>query len=155
MAEAAQNNEKQPIFNLERIYIKNASLEQPRAPDTFLAKDAPEIEVKLGLGNKKIDDIYYEATLTATVTATLPDKRVLFLAEANIAGIFRMENLPAEDIDPVLNITCPNIMFPYAREMISDLITRAGFPPVYLAPINFEAMYAQAKAQEQQPAGNA
>ncbi|MBQ9619977.1 MAG: protein-export chaperone SecB [Neisseriaceae bacterium] len=143
------NEEKQPIFNVERIYVKNASLELPHAPEILLVQEAPSVEVKLALNSKALEDNFYESSLTATVTATLEDKRVMFLAEANVAGIFRMENIPEGDIDPVLNITYQNILFPYVRENISNLIVRAGFPPIYLSPINFEAMYQQQQQNKQ------
>ncbi|MDO5686693.1 MAG: protein-export chaperone SecB [Neisseria sp.] len=147
MSEENQVADNTPVFNIEKIYLKNASLEVPHAPEIFLTQEAPDVEMKIGVGGKQIEEGFYDVSITATVTATLEDKRVLFLAEVVQSGIFRMQNLPAEDIDPVINITCPNILFPYVREAITDLTVRAGFPPVYMAPINFEAMYQQQAAQ--------
>lgn len=144
---AANETDDQPVFNIEKIYVKNASLEIPHAPEIFLSQTAPEIEMKIGVGGKQVEDGFFDVSITATVTANMEDKRVMFLAEVVQSGIFRIQNLPAEDVDAIINVTCPNILFPYAREAITDLTVRAGFPPVYMAPINFDAMYQQQKAQ--------
>ena len=143
-----QNN--QPVFSIEKVYVKDLSVEIPNAPQVFLEREAPTVDVQLHHNSQAIEDGVYQTTLTVTVTAKVKDK-TLFLVEAAQAGIFQVRNIPAQDVDPVLGIACPNILFPYARETISDIVTRAGFPPVVLNPVNFEAIYAQQR-QQQQPA---
>jgi len=140
----------QAVFSIEKIYVKDLSLEIPHAPGIFLERSQPEIEVQLHSEGGQLDEDVYQVTLTVTVTAKAGDKTV-FLAEAGQAGIFQIRNVPAGDIEAILGIACPNILFPYARETISDTVNRAGFPPVLLAPVNFEALYQQ-RLQAQQPA---
>ena len=139
--------QQQPVFNIEKIYVKDLSLEIPHAPAIFLEREQPQIDMQLHNEATKIDEGYFEASITITVTAKLGDK-AMFLAEATQAGIFQIRNVPAEDMDPVLGIGCPNILFPYVRETISDMVNRSGFPPVILSPINFEALYAQKQAAD-------
>ena len=139
--------QQQPVFNIEKIYVKDMSLEIPHAPAIFLEREQPQIDMQLHNEATKIDEGYFEASVTITVTAKLGDK-TMFLAEATQAGIFQIRNVPAEDMDPVLGIGCPNILFPYVRETISDMVNRSGFPPVILSPINFEALYAQKQAAD-------
>ncbi len=124
-------------------------MEIPNAPNIFLERETPEINMQLGGKNQSIDDGLYEVLLTVTVTAKIKDK-IMFLVEVQQAGIFRIRNLSDEEIDPVLGIGCPNILFPYLREVVSDIVTRAGFPPVILSPVNFEAVYHQKKAETNQ-----
>ncbi len=137
---------QQPVFSIEKVYAKDVSLEVPNAPGVFLQPEQPQVEVQLGQASAQVQEGLYEVALKVTVTAKSGDKTV-FLAEAEQAALFQIRNVPDAEMGPVLGIVCPNILFPYARETISDLITRAGFPPVLLAPINFEALY-----QQQQPA---
>lgn len=139
--------QQQPVFNIEKIYVKDLSLEIPHAPGIFLEREQPQIDMQLHNEATRIDEGYFEASITITVTAKLGDK-TMFLAEATQAGIFQIRNVPAEDMDPVLGIGCPNILFPYVRETISDMVNRSGFPPVILSPINFEALYAQKQAAD-------
>jgi preprotein translocase subunit SecB len=127
--------------------VKDASLEVPNAPNIFLEREAPEIDVQLATQSAPIAEDVYETSLTATVTAKIGDK-VMFLVEVTQAGIFRIAQIPAEQLDPVLGIGCPNIVFPYLRETVSDLVNRAGFPPVILNPVNFEALYMQQKQEQ-------
>ena len=143
------NEQPQPVFAIEKIYVKDLSVEIPNAPNIFLERDAPEINMQLGGKNQNIDEGLYEVLLTVTVTAKIKDK-IMFLVEVQQAGIFRIRNLSDEEIDPVLGIGCPNILFPYLREVVSDIVTRAGFPPVILSPVNFEAIYHQKKAETNQ-----
>ena len=138
----------QPTFNIEKIYIKDLSLEIPHAPEVFLSSEQPQVEVQLHNEGGLIGDGLYQVVLTVTLTAKAGDK-TLFLVEAAQAGIFQIRNLPEADTEPLLSTACPNILFPYVREVVSDVISRAGFPPVYLAPVNFEAMYLQ-RLQEAQ-----
>ena len=140
------NEQLQPVFAIEKIYIKDLSLEIPNAPSIFLERDTPEINMQLGGKNQHIDEGLYEVLLTVTVTAKIKDK-IMFLVEVQQAGIFRIRNVSDEEIDPVLGIGCPTILFPYLREAVSDIVTRAGFPPVILSPVNFEAIYQQKKAE--------
>lgn len=138
----------QPVFSIEKIYVKDLSLEIPHAPKVFLERNQPQVEVQLQSEGQALDQGLYEVTVTVTVTAKLAE-RTMFLVEAGQAGIFQIRNLPTSDMDPILSIACPNILFPYLRETVSDLVIRAGFPPVLLAPVNFEAIYQQRLAQQQ------
>ena len=147
---APQNN--QPVFSIEKVYVKDLSLEIPNAPQVFLEQGQPQVDIQLHHNSTGVEDGVYQTVLTVTVTAKVGDK-TLFLVEAAQAGIFVARNIPAPDLDPVLGIACPNILFPYVREVISDTVVRAGFPPVVLSPVNFEAIYqAQQQQQAQQPA---
>ena len=136
-----------PTFAIEKLYIKDFSLEVPNAPAIFLERETPEVGLQLQTGALKVGDDIFEVTLTATVTAKLGEK-VVFLVEVAQGGLFVIRNVPEENLEPLLAIACPNILFPYAREVVSTSVTRAGFAPVILQPVNFEAMYA-ARAQEQ------
>jgi preprotein translocase subunit SecB len=138
------NQDQQPIFNIQRIYLKDVSLEQPNSPSIFLEQEGPGIEVQIDVGNEKLADGIYEATVTVTVTAKIKDK-IAFLVETKQAGIFEARNLPDDQIEPLLGIACPNIIYPYLRANIADTITRAGFPPIHLTEINFEVFYHQRK----------
>jgi preprotein translocase subunit SecB len=151
----ADNNAQQPVFNIEKIYIKDFSLEVPNSPQIFLAREQPQINIQLSTDGGPIEnsDGHYEVRLVITVNAALPENRTLYLVEVTQAGIFAIQNVPANELELVLMIGCPNILFPYAREAVSDAITRAGFQPVLLNPVNFEALY---EARQQQAAtGNA
>src|SRR5574343_790163 len=149
----SEQQELQPVFSIEKIYVKDLSLEIPNAPAIFLEQEQPEIDMQLANGAQQLEEGFFESSMTITVTAKLGDK-TMFLCEVTQAGIFQIRNLPADDIDPILGVACPNILFPYARETVSNLVGRAGFPPVLLSPINFEALYMQQRA-EQAEAGNA
>jgi preprotein translocase subunit SecB len=145
MSEAPQNN--QPVFSIEKIFVKDLSLEIPNAPQVFLEREAPAVDIQLHHNSTTIEDGVYQTTLTVTVTAKVGEK-TLFLVEAAQAGIFVARNIPASELEAVLGIACPNILFPYVREVISDTVMRAGFPPVILSPVNFEAVYQQQRAQQ-------
>ncbi len=148
MTEAAQGN-TQPMFNMDKIYVKDLSLEIPHAPQIFLERENPAIDVQLHTSATIVDEGVFEVTVTATVTAKITEK-VMFLIEATEAGIFTVRNLPAAEVEPVLAVMCPNILFPYLREVVSDIAVRAGFAPVMLNPINFDVLYQQQKQQQQQ-----
>ena len=139
-----QNN--QPVFSIEKVYVKDLSLEVPNAPQVFLEREAPTVDIQLHHNSNNVEDGVYETVLTVTVTAKAGDK-TMFLVEAAQAGIFVARNIPAQELEQVLGIACPNILFPYVREVISDTVVRAGFPPVILSPVNFEAIYAQQRQQ--------
>ncbi|QEY23392.1 protein-export chaperone SecB [Neisseria animalis] len=143
------SEELQPVFSIERLYVKDLSLEVPHAPQIFLENGEPEVDMRVSTTNAKLEDGIYSVDVTITVTAKLNSERTMFLNEVTQSGIFRLENIPEEDAQLLLGVACPNILFPYAREAISSTVTRAGFPPVLLAPINFEALY------QQQQEGNA
>jgi preprotein translocase subunit SecB len=148
--EREQAQAQQPVFTIEKIYVKDLSLEVPNSPQVFLERETPKVDIQLGTRASALDDGHYEVVLTVTATATLSGKTV-FLVEAQQAGIFQVRNLPRESVEPVLGVTCPNILFPYVREAVSDAIVRAGFPPFLLAPVNFEALFQQ-RMQQAQPA---
>lgn len=139
-----QNN--QPFFNIQRIYLKDLSLEQPNSPAIFLEQTMPSVEVEVDVKAERLADNVFEILVTGTVTAKIAEK-VAFLIEAKQAGIFDIRNIPAEQLDPLIGIACPTILFPYLRSNIADAITRAGFPPIHLAEINFQALYEQRVAQ--------
>jgi len=143
--------QQQPIFSIEKIYVKDLSLEIPHAPDVFLAGEQPQVEVQLHNEGAAVGEGLYQVVLTITVTAKSGEK-TMFLVEVAQAGIFQVRNLPQADLEPLLATACPNILFPYARETVSDVISRAGFPPVYLAPVNFDAIYLQRLQQAQEQA---
>lgn len=155
MTDQAQPGAQQPVFAIEKLYVKDLSLEIPNAPKIFLEQGQPQVDVQLSTRSQTLEDGLYETVVSVTVTAKLGE-RTMFLAEAAQAGIFRLRNVPPSEMDAVLGIACPNILFPYAREVISDLVTRSGFPPVILSPVNFEALYRQRQqSQQQQQAGAA
>jgi preprotein translocase subunit SecB len=146
MSEAQQ---PQASFQIEKIYVKDISLEIPNAPQVFVQQAQPQVEVQINTASSQFADVYFEVTVSATVTARV-EERTLFLAEAVQAGIFSVRNVPSGELDPLLGVACPTILFPYLRETISDLIARGGFPPVLLSPISFEALYVQRLQQRQQ-----
>ncbi|MFU2489392.1 protein-export chaperone SecB [Thauera sp. WH-1] len=144
----------QPVFSIEKLYVKDLSLEVPGAPKIFLERENPQINVQLRTSGQAVDDGVYEVTLTVTVNAKIGEDRSLFLVEVAQCGIFQIRNVPESDLEPVMMIGCPNILFPYAREAVSDAVTRAGFQPVLLSPVNFEALYQSQRQQgAQSPAG--
>ncbi len=143
-----------PTFAIEKIYVKDLSLENPGAPQSFLNAVAPNVEVGLRTRGEQVDENVFECVLTITVTAKAGDT-TLFLVEAAQAGLFRIQGVPMADMQPIMGIHCPNVLFPYVRETIADAISRAGFPPVHLDPINFELLYQQQLANlQQQPAAS-
>lgn len=144
---AAQEQAQQPGFSIEKIYVKDASLEIPNAPQIFTDRSQPQVSVELGNFAQQVEENVFEVAIKVTVTSKIADKTV-FLVEVTQAGIFQIRNVPTENIEMIVGITCPNILFPYARETVSDLVVRAGFQPVLLNPINFEALFAQHKQQK-------
>jgi preprotein translocase subunit SecB len=146
-AEAAQG--AGPQFAIEKLYVKDLSLEVPNAPQIFLDREPPQIAIELQTNVNSLGDNMYDVSLKVTVTAKAGDKTV-FLVEVAQAGVFGVTGVPEEQLQPILMIACPNILFPYARETISTTVTRAGFLPVLLNPVNFEALYAQQQAAKQQ-----
>lgn len=155
VATPPQDTAAQPAMvqiGIEKIYVKDLSLENPGAPQSFQLTEAPQVEIGLRTRTDQIQQDVYESVLTVTVTAKTGDK-TLFLIEVSQAGIFGIRGVTPDQLQPVIAIHCPTVLFPYARETIADATTRAGFPPVHLAPINFEVLYQQQLAQAQaQPA---
>jgi preprotein translocase subunit SecB len=152
MSEAATQEQQAAVFNIEKLYVKDMSLEIPHAPGIFLERENPQIDLQLHSEFAAIDTGIYEVVLTVTLTAKQTGKdKVMFLIEAKQAGIFQIRNIPQEDIEPVLSVVCPNILYPYLREVVTDVSVRAGFAPVMLNPVNFESLYQQQKAQGAQP----
>jgi preprotein translocase subunit SecB len=147
-----------PVFQVQRVYLKDASLEMPHAPGIFLESENPKVDVQLEVSDAPVIEALHEVVVRVTVTAKVKDK-VLFLVEGKQAGIFEIRNVPAEQKPPILGIVCPGIVYPYLRASIADLISRTGLPPIHLAEINFEAFYQQRLAalakQSAQPAATA
>ncbi len=143
---AAAEGSDAPMFQIQRLYLKDLSLEQPNSPQILLEQAQPQVDINLGLGAETVGEGMYEVTVTATVTTKVNDK-VLFLVEAKQAGIFEIRNVPDDQLQPIIGIACPNIIYPYLRAIVSDVCTRAGFPPVILTEMNFQAMYEAQQAQ--------
>ncbi|MDP2433810.1 MAG: protein-export chaperone SecB [Pseudomonadota bacterium] len=141
-----------PVFNIEKIYVKDLSVEVPGAPAIFLEREQPQMDLQINSQSAPIEEGIYQCILTITVSAKIKDK-VAFVVELQQGGIFRIQNLPPEALEPALAIGCPNIIFPYARETISDAVLKAGFPPLMLQPVNFEMLYMQQQQQQAQAAG--
>jgi preprotein translocase subunit SecB len=135
-----------PVFQIQRVYLKDVSLEQPNSPEILLNQEQPGVDIQLGVETSAVAEGLFEVTVTATVQAKIGDKTV-FLVEAKQAGIFELRNMPTEQISAVLGIACPQIVYPYLRGNVADVIQRGGFPPVHLAEINFQAMYEQQQAE--------
>jgi preprotein translocase subunit SecB len=146
-ATPATNTNTNPIFQIQRVYLKECSLEQPNSPSILLAQEQPEVNIQLGVDATPVADGIFEVTVTATVQTKIGDKTV-FLVEAKQAGIFELRNISQEQMGPIMGITCPQIVYPYLRGNVSDIVSRAGFPPVHLAEINFQAMYEQQQAEQ-------
>ena len=142
MADDNQN----PVFQIQRMYLKDLSLEQPNSPQILLEQAQPQVDISLAMGAEGVADGIYEVTVTATVTTKVKDK-VLFLVEAKQAGIFEIRNIPEDQLQPIVGIACPGIVYPSLRAIVSDVCTRAGFPPVLLTEVNFQALF---EAQQQQ-----
>ena len=148
----ADDNQNTPTFQIQRMYLKDLSLEQPNSPQVLLEQGQPQVEINLALGAEPIGEGMYEVTVMATVTTKINDK-VLFLVEAKQGGIFEIRNIGDEQVKQILGIACPNIVYPYLRAIVSDVCTRAGFPPVVLSEVNFQAMYEAQLAQAEAQAG--
>jgi len=140
-----------PVFQIQRVYLKEASLEQPNSPAILLEQEQPSVDIQLGVEATPVADGVYEISVTATVQTKIKDKTV-FLVEAKQAGIFEIRNLPQDQMGPIMGIACPQIVYPYLRATVADVLNRTGFPPVHLTEVNFQAMYEsqlqQAAAQQ-------
>ncbi|MCZ2136288.1 MAG: protein-export chaperone SecB [Burkholderiales bacterium] len=146
-APAQQQDPNAPHFSIEKIYLKDLSVENPNAPQSYLWREAPTVEIGLEQDQAAIEDGFHNVVVKITVTATIADK-TMFLVEAAMAGIFQIRNIPEPELQPLLAVHCANIIFPYTREVISDAVQRMGYPAIYLQPINFEGIY-QARIQQQ------
>lgn len=154
--QANQNTSAEPSFGLQRTYLKDVSLEMPNAPQIFLEQESPAVEVSINVGGQRLADTIFESTVTATVTTRVEDK-VLYLIEATQAGIFEAANIPADQLDPLLGIVCPTMLYPYLRANVADLINRTSLPPLHLTEVNFQGLYEQrlqqlAEQQQGKPA---
>ena len=138
--------EATPVFQIQRVYLKDLSLEQPNSPAILLEQAQPSVDIQLGVQATPVAEGIFEVAVTATVQTKIEDKTV-FLVEAKQAGIFEIRNVPEEQMGAIVGIACPQIIYPYLRGNVADVVTRAGFPPVHLAEINFQAMYEQQRAQ--------
>ena len=145
------DNSNEPGFRIQRIYLKDLSLEQPNAPQILMVASEPQLQVEVDIAVAPLTNGIFEVALSSTITAKV-DAKVLFLIEAKQAGIFEFSNIPAEQIDPMLGIACPTILSPYLRSNIADIISRAGFQPIHLNEINFHGMYEHRLMQAQQAA---
>ena len=141
-----------PVFQIQRVYLKDLSLEQPNSPTILLEQEQPSVDIQLGVEATPVADGIVEVAVTATVQTKVQDKTV-FLVEAKQAGIFEIRNIPEDQMGAVVGIACPQIIYPYLRGNVADIVTRAGFPPVHLAEINFQAMYEQQQATAEQAEG--
>ena len=139
-----------PVFQIQRLYLKDLSLEQPNAPHILLEQTQPQVDINLTLSAENVTDGIFEVCVTATVNTKVSDK-TLFLVEAKQAGIFEIRNVPQDQLEGILGIVCPQMVYPYLRAIVSDVCTRAGFPPVLLTEVNFQALF---EAQQAQAAGN-
>jgi len=148
------DQDQTPVFQIQRIYLKDLSLEQPNSPQVLLEQTQPQVDIQLAMAAEVVAQGVFEVSVTATVTTKVGDK-VLFLVEAKQAGIFEIRNVPAEQQQAILGVMCPQMLYPYLRAIVSDVCTRAGFPPILLAEVNFQAMFeAQQQAQSANGAPN-
>ena len=145
------SDDQTPVFQIQRVYLKDMSLEQPNSPAMLYVEQAPQVDIQLGVAVENVTEGLVEVSVTATVTAKIDDK-TLFLVEVKQAGLFEIRNLPADQMEPIVGIACPQIVYPYLRGNVADVIQRAGFPPVHLSEINFQAMYEQQMAAAGTPA---
>jgi preprotein translocase subunit SecB len=149
-------SDQTPVFNIQRVYLKEVSLEQPNSPAILLEQEQPAVDIQLGVEATPVAEGIYEVSVTATVHTKIKDKTV-FLVEAKQAGIFEVRNVPEGQMGQIMGIACPQIVYPYLRGNVADLIQRGGFPPVHLSEINFQAMYEQQQLAQAQataaPAG--
>lgn len=136
-------------FAIQRIYVKDSSFESPRAPESFRQEWKPKVNMELNTKNNKLDEQHYEVTLVVTITATNDADETVYLAEVQQAGVFMLAGMDEETLTHTLSSFCPSILFPYAREMIDSMVLRGSFPPLMLAPVNFDALYAEALKQRQ------
>ena len=148
---AMADQDSTPVFQIQRMYLKDLSLEQPNSPQILLEQQAPQVDINLAMAAGGVADGIFEVTVTATVTTKVKDK-TLFLIEAKQAGIFEIRHVPEDQLNGILSIVCPQMIYPYLRAIVSDVCTRAGFPPILLTEVNFQAMFEAQQAQAVQAA---
>lgn len=146
------NTPKQPVFALQRLYIKDLSFESPNAPAVFQGEWRPQVNMDLNTENQRLSDNQWEVTLTLTITAKVGDKAA-FIVEVQQAGVFMIDGLSQAQLAQTLGAFCPNILFPYARETIDSLAIKGSFPALMLQPVNFDAIYADAVRRRQAEGG--
>ena len=151
--QGAQTDAAAPSFNMQRVYLKDLSLELLNSPHIFLEQETPQVEVSINVGGQRLAETVFESTFTVTVTTRINDK-VLYLVEGTQAGIFELANIPEDQMNALLGIVCPTMLYPYLRSNVADAITRASLPALHLAEVNFQAMFEQRLAQEQAEAGD-
>jgi len=149
---AQQDEANKPTFNLQRVYVKDLSLEMPNAPKIFLEQEAPSVNVDINVGAQRLAETIFETTVMATVTTRIDDQ-VMYLVEATQAGIFEVNNIPDDQLNPLLGIVCPTMLYPYLRATIADAINRTSLPPLHLSEVNFQRLYEQRIAQAQEQTG--
>ena len=148
----ADQQQADPVFQIQRVYLKDVSLEQPNSPAILMEQEQPSVDIQLAVGHEQLVEGVFEVTVTATVHTKIQDKTV-FLVEAKQAGIFEVRNMPEDQMGQVVGIACPQIIYPYLRGNVADVVQRAGFPPVHLAEINFQMLYQQQLEAQAQQAG--
>lgn len=148
---AGNENDNQPQFALQRIYVKDLSFESPNSPVVFQEQWKPQVNLDLNTTHTKVSDNQYEVVLSLTVTSKIEDK-VAFLVEIQQAGVFLVKGIEGAQLGQMLGAYCPTILFPYAREAIDGIVSKGSFPALMLAPVNFDAIYAQAVQRQQQEA---
>ncbi len=148
MSEQPSDNQAQ--FALQRIYVKDVSFESPKAPEVFRTQWQPKVNLEINSSNKKLEEDLYEVVLQITITAKDESEEVVYLTEVQQAGIFLVKGLEAEPLAQTLGAFCPGVLFPYAREAIDGLVTKGSFPPLMLAPVNFDAIYAQSRQKREE-----
>ena len=150
----ADDTTNAPVFQIQRMYLKDLSLEQPNSPQVLIEQSAPHVDIKLAVSQEAVVEGIHEVCVTATVTTKIGGDKTLFLIEAKQAGIFEIRNVPQDQAEGILGIVCPQMIYPYLRAVISDVCNRAGFPPVLLTEVNFQAMFEARQAQQAGAAGS-
>jgi preprotein translocase subunit SecB len=153
MAEKKEETQAKPIFRMQKMYTKDLSFENPNAPGVYLIqqKQEPAVEVNLQLNNKKIDDDHWEVLLQITAKiSTKDDDKVMFILEIEHAGVFLLKNIPEEHIQMILGVDCPTLLFPFTRQIVSQVSTDGGFAPFLMEPVNFMALYQNAQKKKEE-----
>jgi preprotein translocase subunit SecB len=145
---STETTSEQPFFAIERLYVKDISLEMPHAPEIFQSNEQPKVDIQFNTINRQLTPHHFESSIKVNVKATFEsDNKVLFIAEVTQSGLFQISRFPEADIETILGITCPNILFPFAREALAHVVGRTSLPPVYLSPVNFELLFEQQQAE--------
>lgn len=145
MAEENAVSDDAPVFAIDKIYLKDVSFESPNSPNCFMSTDQPDLDLNMNIEHRQVGEDAYEVILKVTIEAKIKED-ALFLVEIQQAAVFLIKNIPEQNMAPIMGIECPNVLFPYAREAISDLTVKGGFQPLMLAPVNFAQMYTERNA---------